>query len=154
MLYGTESLDLLARNSKIDAHFRASMHKKARAPRSNRHKKNGLNIGFKPFLILSSYDVSSVCGIRTHDFSLSRRVLYPAELIRYKNILSGVAVQLRCGRGSRNRTHDTRFWRPLLYQLSYTPIFFSSHLLIIIIFKWIVKGNFKNALKKNAVGIL
>ena len=27
------------------------------------------------------------------------------------------------GRGSRNRTHDTRFWRPLLYQLSYTPKF-------------------------------
>ena len=26
------------------------------------------------------------------------------------------------GRGSRNRTHGTRFWRPLLYQLSYTPI--------------------------------
>ena len=30
----------------------------------------------------------------------------------------------RCfrGRGSRNRTHDTRFWRPLLYLLSYTPM--------------------------------
>ena len=26
------------------------------------------------------------------------------------------------GRGSKNRTHDTRFWRPLLYQLSYAPI--------------------------------
>ena len=26
------------------------------------------------------------------------------------------------GRGSKNRTHDTRFWRPLLYLLSYTPI--------------------------------
>ena len=25
------------------------------------------------------------------------------------------------GRGSKNRTHDTRFWRPLLYQLSYAP---------------------------------
>ena len=25
------------------------------------------------------------------------------------------------GRGSRNRTHGTWFWRPLLYQLSYTP---------------------------------
>ena len=31
----------------------------------------------------------------------------------------------RCifGRGSRIRTHGTWFWRPLLYQLSYTPIF-------------------------------
>ena len=27
------------------------------------------------------------------------------------------------GRGSRIRTHDKRFWRPLLYQLNYTPIF-------------------------------
>ena len=26
------------------------------------------------------------------------------------------------GRGSKFRTHGTRFWRPLLYQLSYTPI--------------------------------
>ncbi len=26
------------------------------------------------------------------------------------------------GRGSRTRTHDQRFWRPRLYQLSYTPI--------------------------------
>ena len=28
---------------------------------------------------------------------------------------------IKFGRGSKNRTHDTRFWRPLLYQLSYTP---------------------------------
>ena len=27
------------------------------------------------------------------------------------------------GRGSRTRTHDQRFWRPRLYQLSYTPIY-------------------------------
>ena len=27
------------------------------------------------------------------------------------------------GRGRRARTHDPRFWRPVLYQLSYTPIF-------------------------------
>ncbi len=27
------------------------------------------------------------------------------------------------GRGSRNRTHGTWFWRPLLYQLSYTPAY-------------------------------
>ena len=27
------------------------------------------------------------------------------------------------GRGSRIRTHDTRFWRPLLYQLSYAPMY-------------------------------
>ena len=27
------------------------------------------------------------------------------------------------GRGTRDRTQDTRFWRPLLYLLSYTPIY-------------------------------
>ena len=27
------------------------------------------------------------------------------------------------GRGSRIRTHGTWFWRPLLYQLSYTPMY-------------------------------
>ncbi len=27
-----------------------------------------------------------------------------------------------CGRGTKNRTRDTWFWRPLLYQLSYTPM--------------------------------
>ena len=30
---------------------------------------------------------------------------------------------VRHGRGSKFRTHGTRFWRPLLYQLSYTPIY-------------------------------
>ena len=30
------------------------------------------------------------------------------------------------GRGSRDRTHGTRFWRPLLYLLSYTPVFVSA----------------------------
>lgn len=29
---------------------------------------------------------------------------------------------VRPGRGGRNRTHDLRFWRPTLYQLSYAPI--------------------------------
>ena len=27
----------------------------------------------------------------------------------------------KTGRGGRTRTRDRRFWRPLLYQLSYTP---------------------------------
>ena len=27
------------------------------------------------------------------------------------------------GRGGRIRTRDLRFWRPLLFQLSYTPIY-------------------------------
>ena len=31
-------------------------------------------------------------------------------------------VTTHYGRGRKIRTLDTRFWRPLLYQLSYTPI--------------------------------
>ncbi len=31
------------------------------------------------------------------------------------------------GRGRRARTHDPRFWRPVLYQLSYTPIFITCY---------------------------
>ena len=44
-----------------------------------------------------------------------------ATKLRYTPILSYIMF-LKNGRGSRNRTHGTRFWRPLLYQLSYTPI--------------------------------
>ena len=42
-----------------------------------------------------------------------------ATKLRYTPILNCFKKN---GRGSRNRTHGTRFWRPLLYQLSYTPI--------------------------------
>ena len=31
------------------------------------------------------------------------------------------------GRGSRIRTRDPRFWRPMLYQLSYTPRVSATH---------------------------
>ena len=34
-------------------------------------------------------------------------------------------------RGSRIRTHDLRFWRPLFYQLNYTPVFLETRLIII-----------------------
>lgn len=30
-------------------------------------------------------------------------------------------TRLEAGRGGRARTYDNRFWRPVLYQLSYTP---------------------------------
>jgi hypothetical protein len=33
----------------------------------------------------------------------------------------GTSFTKKDGRGGRTRTHDRRFWRPLLYQLSYTP---------------------------------
>ena len=31
------------------------------------------------------------------------------------------------GRGNRTRTYDTWFWRPVLYQLSYTPMWLFYH---------------------------
>ena len=31
-------------------------------------------------------------------------------------------IPTRAGRGRGTRTHDPRFWRPMLYQLSYTPM--------------------------------
>ena len=39
-----------------------------------------------------------------------------------KETSAAVAVLVFFGRGRRTRTLGTRFWRPLLYQLSYTPI--------------------------------
>ena len=34
-------------------------------------------------------------------------------------------VMASFGRGRKARTLDTRFWRPLLYQLSYTPVWWA-----------------------------
>ena len=48
--------------------------------------------------------------IRTGDLFLTKEVLC---LLSHSSI----------GRGRRDRTLGTRFWRPLLYQLSYTPIY-------------------------------
>ena len=45
---------------------------------------------------------------------------------RRSNRLSYRAI----GRGSRDRTHGTRFWRPLLYQLSYTPMYSMMYFVI------------------------
>ena len=45
-----------------------------------------------------------------------------ATKLRYTPIYNCLSWSKKIGRGSRNRTHGTRFWRPLLYQLSYTPM--------------------------------
>ena len=46
------------------------------------------------------------------------------------------------GRGSKFRTHGTRFWRPLLYQLSYTPVSCSGlDLLHRLLIKWWAFGD-------------
>lgn len=43
-----------------------------------------------------------------------------------KNGLNAVFKPFLLGRGRRTWTLGTRFWRPLLYQLSYTPILIST----------------------------
>ena len=69
-----------------------------------------------------------------NDFLSSRNLQKPQKTFREKrkgrpqaengqNKMSGTIAPDVCGRGSKSRTHGTRFWRPLLYQLSYTPIF-------------------------------
>ena len=45
-----------------------------------------------------------------------------AESLKNQGLAKISANPLQFGRGSKIRTHDTRFWRPVLYQLSYTPI--------------------------------
>ena len=57
--------------------------------------------------------------------SLWRRTLLPVSnlhllLNNQRAALSDGSLVI--GRGRRIRTLDTRFWRPMLYQLSYTPI--------------------------------
>ena len=54
---------------------------------------------------------SSVTGWRSNQ--LNYRAIYCMVMRKPQNFY---------GRGRRIRTLGTRFWRPLLYQLSYTPI--------------------------------
>ncbi len=95
MLYGTESLDLLARNSKIDAQTRASVHKKDRAPRSNKYKKNGLNPVFKP-LYLWGPRANAVCLGKRRSDGVSEPTILTKIVANYQS------PRRRCGRGSRN----------------------------------------------------
>ena len=67
-----------------------------------------------------------------NDFLSSRNLQKPQKTFREnrksrpqaengQNKTSGTIAPDVYGRGSKSRTHGTRFWRPLLYQLSYTP---------------------------------
>ena len=50
--------------------------------------------------------------------------IYQHGLTQLLDIYTKTALRMRAvhfGRGSKIRTHDPRFWRPMLYQLSYTP---------------------------------
>ena len=67
-----------------------------------------------------------------NDFLSSRNLQKPQKTFREnrksrpqaengQNKTSGTIAPDVYGRGSKSRTYGTRFWRPLLYQLSYTP---------------------------------
>ena len=64
---------------------------------------------------------SGVTGRRSNQ--LNYRAIFGSTLEHY------ITYNLRCkdfyGRGRRIRTLGTRFWRPLLYQLSYTPVWWA-----------------------------
>ena len=53
MLYQTETLDLFAKGGTIDAHRRASMHKKTASRGQIGIRKNGLSQVFKPFFAVA-----------------------------------------------------------------------------------------------------
>lgn len=45
-----------------------------------------------------------------------------SESLKNQGLANNFANPFPFGRGGRIRTRDIRFWRPTLYQLSYTPI--------------------------------
>ena len=58
------------------------------------------------------------------------RDLSPSAPAKEKKKPTAKAVDFSFGRGRRTRTHDPWFWRPVLYQLSYTPVqrrYYSIH---------------------------
>ena len=66
-------------------------------------------------------------GIRTLDLLIRSQSLYPAELPSHVGMKADLH-SVFSGRGRRNRTLNQWFWRPLLYQLSYTPMKISGFL--------------------------
>ena len=62
---------------------------------------------------------------RFRGFRFERRSEIPLSLMidRRKKISVGMIRRIfYLRRGSRIRTHDPRFWRPIFYQLNYTPV--------------------------------
>ena len=70
--------------------------------------------------IILNFAFVALCGALQTLFSREGSWRETAEGVKTKRTSSEEPV--RHGRGSKFRTHGTRFWRPLLYQLSYTPI--------------------------------
>ncbi len=68
--------------------------------------------------------------IRVSEYFTFAEQIFHSEAIslaRRANFVEKSQVEFRLGfflgRGGRTRTHDPWFWRPVLYQLSYTPTY-------------------------------
>ena len=67
--------------------------------------------------------------------------LFPPNRHKKQKRYNPCGCSVFSGRGKRIRTLDTRFWRPLLYQLSYTPLHslvtcFANHQLLLYHILW------------------
>ena len=85
---------------------------------------------FRGFRSLRSVKIAKWIGI----FSKKSRDEKTGEIFRnlpFSLVFScGSILTTQHGRGRRIRTRDPRFWRPVLYQLSYTPVqrqYYSTH---------------------------
>ena len=72
--------------------------------------------GFEP-------STSGVTGRRSNQLNYLAILLFSEQ--RNYNTYNQNCKDIFYGRGRKTRTLDTRFWRPLLYQLSYTPIWWA-----------------------------
>ena len=76
------------------------------------------------FSRMASDEIKSACLPRRSRISSQRDFICEADLFRYSGFSWKKHLQtqvLFSGGGRRTWTHNTRFWRPLLYQLNYTP---------------------------------
>ena len=83
---------------------------------------------------------------RRHGSASPRACFFPSTAPAKKKAPSQMAWCFLFGRGRRTRTHDPWFWRPVLYQLSYTPVCISATLNIISYFWVNCKPFFKKTL--------
>ena len=57
---------------------------------------------------------------KRNTFTMPDKIAYLPRIAKRRRLRERYNVGNPPGTGSRTRTHDLRFWRPLLYQLSYT----------------------------------
>ena len=103
------------RNPRRISAFRSPMHFGRVKPASQLHAPRVCRAYIKPILRPRKWRRSALLSKRRH----RNHPIVPSRLWR---LIAKSRHQARAGRGSRARTCDLRFWRPPLYQLSYTPM--------------------------------